>query len=447
MTSARRRLSVALALMLVPAGLHAGDDKKLPKRPDRPLAVAVRVLEKPGAPAPDAKTQKEIQDSIEDVLGSLRGKRKDWFTVVDDPGQAEILLEIEGRGFEQNHGAVLRGQVRVLNLEPFPIIGQGALNPGGWSFKYWREASGDMAGRLQTYCQKTYDSIVEARKSGFRPIAVAANDRGIALMRKDDAAGALASFDEAIRLAPGFALPHFNRGLVLSIQKDWPGSRAAFDAAVQLDPKYQRALYYRAESRRETGDLPGARADLDEAVRLDPKHADAWYDRGSVLASLGEHKAAIEDYDQAATLAPKLRGKVLARQGQSWERLGDTERALAAYSAAAASGYEDAALHYNRGRLLAAAGDEAKACTAFTAAAGLDAKDPAILFERGVCRAKRGQTAQAIEDFSECIRLSPEMAPAYYNRGLCYTKQGKVKLAAADKARALKLDPKIASRK
>jgi tetratricopeptide (TPR) repeat protein len=438
----------ALAVLVSPAILFASNDKKLPKRPDRPLSVAVQVVPQP-APTNEAETkaQKEVQDSLADVRESLRSKRKDWFTLVDDPAEAEILVELEGRGWEQKHGAVLRGTVRVLNQNPFKIIGQGALNPGGWSFKYWREAAGDMTARLQNYCQQTYSSVVEARQTGVRPLAVAANDRGVDQMRKDDVTSALVSFDEAIRLAPGFAMPHFNRGLALAIKKDWPGALVSYDAALKIDPGYRRGHYFRAEARRENGDMAGSRTDLDEAIRQDPRHADAWLDRASTLSALGEHKAAIDDYDQVIALDPKQKGRALARQGLAWERLGDTPRALAAYEAAAALGTAEAALHYNLGRLLAASGSEAKACVAFGEAASLDARDADILLERGVCRAKRGQVAQAIDDFSEAVRLKPDMAAAWYNRSLCYTKQGKAKMAASDKARAIKLDPKVASRK
>jgi tetratricopeptide (TPR) repeat protein len=255
-----RTTSLAAVAVLVSSTLLAGDDKKLPKRPDRPLTVAVLVQPRP-APTNEAETKarKEVQDSLGDVRDSFRNKRKDWFTLVDDPAEAEVLLEIEGRGWEQNHGAVLRGTVRVLNQNPFKVIGQGALNPGGWSFKYWREAAGDMTGRLQHYCQQTYAAVQEARLTGVRPLAVAANDRGVDQMRKDDVTGALASFDEAIRLAPGFAMPHFNRALGLSVKKDWAGAVASYDAALKIDPAYRKAHYYRAEARRESGDLAGSR--------------------------------------------------------------------------------------------------------------------------------------------------------------------------------------------
>jgi tetratricopeptide (TPR) repeat protein len=445
---AARWLATTLLLLCAAAPVHAAD-KKLPKRPDRPMVVAIMAVPPPASArsGDPAKSQKDVEDSIADIKANLEGKRKEWFTLVDDPAQAEIILEIQGRGTEAGHGAVIRGQVRVFQLDPITILGQGGLNPNGLDPRYWRQAASDMAGRLQKFLQATYETIEKARKNGVRPLAVAANDRGVDQMKAHDLTAAIASFDEAIRLAPTYALPLFNRGLALSSRKEWPAASQSFDAAIRLDATNGKAFFYRANARREGGDLAGARSDLDEAVRLDPRDGEARIDRGSVLSQLGEHKAALADFEQVAAVAPKLKGRALARQGAVLEKLGDKAGALAAYDAAVAAGFEEAALHYNRGRLLAAKGDAAASCAAFGSAAALDAKDPDMLFERGTCRANKGLLDQAVVDFSEAVRLKPDMAIAWFNRGICYSRQGKTALARADRARALKLDPGLAAKK
>src|SRR5438105_5059523 len=98
-----RAASVAGMVSLGAAAL-AGD-KGLPKRPDRPFALAV-IAAAQLAPTPEAqaKAEKEVADTIADITGNVTGKRKEWFTLVDDPAQAEIILEILGRGRESGHG-------------------------------------------------------------------------------------------------------------------------------------------------------------------------------------------------------------------------------------------------------------------------------------------------------------------------------------------------------
>ena len=88
---------VCLALALSRVPLTAGsDDKKLPKQPDRPFAVAVTASPRP-TPSSEAETKaaKEVSDSMADLQEHIRNKRKAWFTLVTDPAEAEILLEIE----------------------------------------------------------------------------------------------------------------------------------------------------------------------------------------------------------------------------------------------------------------------------------------------------------------------------------------------------------------
>jgi len=436
-----------LAVLVAAAALHAGgDDKKLPKKPDRPFTLAVTASPRP-APSNEveAKEAKEVTDSLADVRKNVQDKRRDWFTLVEDPAQADIILEIKGRGWEKDHGAVVQGRVFVLDMDPTPIIGQGAVNSNSISFSFWREAAGNMTGRLQSFCQKTYDSISAARRRGIRPLGVIENDRGVELFKSGHHDEAKQAFGEAIRLSPASALPHFNRGLLHSTLKDYEHAMADFDATLRIDPSYPKASFYRGMVHRERGELEPARADFTEAIRIDAKNGEAYLSRGGVLKSLGDTKAAVADFDQAVSLGGR-KGEALAQRGSAYQALGESEKALADYDAALAAGPESGALHYNRGLLLAAKGDP-RACGAFSAAVALDKTDLDSLFERGLCSAKHGELERAIADFSECARLRPNMALAYFNRGICYGKQKRVKLASADRARALKLDQGLATKK
>jgi tetratricopeptide (TPR) repeat protein len=435
---------IALALSRVPLA-SGSDDKKLPKQPDHPFSVAVTASPRP-TPSTEAETKaaKDVSDSIADLQEHIRNKRKDWFALVTDPAEAEILLEIESRGREAGHGAVLRGRVLVLDIEPSTILGQGALNPNSLNFKDWREAAGDMAGRLQVYCQKSYDRFSAARKRGARPLAVIANDRGVSLLKAGRKEEAKQAFSEAIRLSPGSPVAFFNRGLVNSILLDYETAIADFDAVLRLDPSHAKAHLQRGIAHREHGDLEAARADLTEAIRTNPKDADALVARARTVKRMGDTKAALVDFDEAIRL--DTRPDTLLERAILLTSMGEADRALADYDAILKMGPGSAAVHYNRGRLLAAKGDP-RACGAFETAVTRDKSDPDSLFERGLCSAKRGELDKAIADFGECVRLKPTMAVAYFNRGLCYGKQNKVKLASADRAQALKLDPSLAKPK
>jgi tetratricopeptide (TPR) repeat protein len=441
-----RKVLLSATLMAAAATVSAGDDKKLPKKPDRPFSIAVTASPRPPMESGvGTLAAKEVSDSIADIQNSIRDKRKDWFSLVPDPEQAEIILEIAGRAPEPGHGTVLRGRTFVLSLEPITILGQGDLNPNSLDFRVWRQAANDMTARLQVVCQETYEAISVSRKLGIRPLAVIQNDRGVGQLKGHKLEEAITSFGEAIRLAPAFALPHFNRGLALTAGKHYEQAIADFDEALRLDPGHAKTHLFRGRVYLERGMPEPARADLDEAIRIDPKDGDAHLARGRLLQSLGDGRGALADLDQAvATSADK--GEALAERGSAYQALGEKDKALQDFEAALAAGYRKSAVYYNRGRLLSGKNDAA-ACESFELAARLDKADPDALFERGLCNVKNGLTATAIEDFSGVIRLKPDRAEAWWNRGLCYGKQNQTRQANADRAQALKLDPRIASKK
>jgi hypothetical protein len=133
---------ISATLVAVAATVFAADDKKLPKKPDRPFSIAVTAAPKATPITEDeTKAAKELSDSLADVQNSIRDKRKDWFSLVPDPEQAEVILELAGRGREPGHGMVLRGRVYVLGREPTTILGQGALNPNSLDFRFWQRPS------------------------------------------------------------------------------------------------------------------------------------------------------------------------------------------------------------------------------------------------------------------------------------------------------------------
>lgn len=434
------------ALAVAAATTSAGGDKKLPKKPDRPLTIAVTASPRPPANTEDEiKAAKELSDSLADIQSSFRDKRKDWFSLVAEPEQAEIILEVAGRAREVEHGTVIRGRAYVLGLEPTPILGQGDLNPNSLDFRVWRQAANDITSRLQVFCQSTYDTLSASRKLGVRPLAVIQNDRGIGLAKSDKMDEAVAAFGEAIRLAPSFVIPRFNRGLARSTRKDYEGAIADFDETLRLEPAHPKANLFRGYAYRERGMLERARDDFAEAIRIDPKSGDAQLARGGVLQSLGDSRGAIADLDPLIASGTH-KGEALALRGVAYQALGEKDRALADFDAALFAGYRSAPLYYHRGRMLREKNDP-RACESFGQAAILDKTDPDALFERGLCNVKQGQLDWAIADFSEVIRQKPERAEAWWNRGLCYGKQKKTRLASADRGQALKLDPGLAAKK
>ena len=104
--------------------------------------------------------------------------------------------------------------------------------------------------------------------------AITYNDLGLAKEKKGDLNGALADYNQAIKLNPKNAIAYKNRGIAKEKKGDLDGAMADFNQAVQLNPKYAAAYYGRGDVKRKKGDLNGANADFNQASKLGSKSGD-----------------------------------------------------------------------------------------------------------------------------------------------------------------------------
>ena len=168
--------------------------------------------------------------------------------------------------------------------------------------------------------------------------AVAHYNRGVVLRQQGDVAGAMASYRQALKLAPGLPEAHLNLGSCLRESGDPDGALAAFRRAIALRPTYAEAhlnlgvalqdlgrldeaiVAYRhartfkadlAEAQYglgvalfQQGKLDEALPELRRAVALRPNYVDAWNNFGVVLQACGQFDAAIAAYRKALEADP-----------------------------------------------------------------------------------------------------------------------------------------------
>lgn len=133
----------------------------------------------------------------------------------------------------------------------------------------------------------------------------------------------MADYDEAIRIDPKYAPPHFNRGVVFIKKKDYDQALADLNEAIRLGPaerikgideksrdkNTQNAeyLHQRGIVHSLKGDIDRAIADYSAALRSDPELAQAFYDRGLAYRTKGDTNSANADFGRATKLDSSLK--------------------------------------------------------------------------------------------------------------------------------------------
>ena len=203
-------------------------------------------------------------------------------------------------------------------------------------------------------------NAIKSGKYIGRNLAWAYLNRGNARQDKRDLDGAIADYDQAIRLDPKYAFAYGNRGnarkakgdLLMArspgnsrLSEDYYQAILDFNQAIQLDP--QNALVYngRGNVYAAEGDLDRASADYTQAIQLDPKLALAYTNRGNVRliqwqCPLGGARncardldGAIADYSQAIQIDPKY-ADAYRNRARAYEQKNDIVHARADFDAA-----------------------------------------------------------------------------------------------------------------
>lgn len=130
------------------------------------------------------------------------------------------------------------------------------------------------------------------------------------------------------------AIVHNIRGNAFSNDMNYDKAIADYDAAVRLDPGYANAYYNRGIAYASSGRPVQAIADYDAVLRLKPGFAPAYFGRGNAYDALARYDQAIGSFDAALRLSPGYtaayanRGIVYAKRGDQARAIADFKRAL-----------------------------------------------------------------------------------------------------------------------
>jgi tetratricopeptide (TPR) repeat protein len=214
------------------------------------------------------------------------------------PGDLLFLQELNWVKFEQidDPTAFYRLEWGITQVKPELHPKTVQLTAEEWfNSGYNKGESGDYQGAIADYNQ-----AIKIKPD----YAAAYNNRGNPKSNLGDYQGAIADYNQAIQIKPDYATAYYNRGLFKSNLGDKQGAIADYNQAIKIQPDYAKAYYNRGSAKDDLGDYQGAIADFNQAIQIKPDYAKAYYNRGNAKGKLGDYQGAIADYNQAIQLKP-----------------------------------------------------------------------------------------------------------------------------------------------
>jgi tetratricopeptide (TPR) repeat protein len=222
-------------------------------------------------------------------------------------------------------------------------------------------------------------------------------------------------FTHAITIRPGDPYPYMMRGIVRSEKDDAKGALADLDEALKRDPKYVPALVRRASLLRAGNQHERALADVDRAIVIDGREPSAYVERGVLLFTRKAHDKAWNDLDRATSLGSRevivevIRGQILLETK-------DTKKAYEAFVRALKVDPRRHDAYLGLASVYLMRGQAKTAQSILDDAVRADPDNPEAYGNRATLHLARGDYEKALFNLGEVIRLSPGSARAYNER-------------------------------
>jgi tetratricopeptide (TPR) repeat protein len=182
------------------------------------------------------------------------------------------------------------------------------------------------------------------------------NNQGVALRHLERADEAVVSFERAIALRPAVAEVHNNLGLALHALGDDEKALDAFAVSLRLDPQSAHAAMNMGVSLYELKRYDEALASLMRALEIEPDNLDVQVNLGNVLLELHRHDEALECYRKVVEARPGDQD-VLMNMGNALREMHRYAEALPYYQAALDLDPACVEVHWNQALCFLAMGD------------------------------------------------------------------------------------------
>lgn len=303
-------------------------------------------------------------------------------------------------------------------------------------------AKRDLAGALASYDE----AIRRDREHAF---AWSYNNRGNVYLDEvpPDPDRAIPNYEEALRIDPKLAQAHSNLGNALKLKGDLAGALNSYEAAIAIDPNFANPHNGRGNVFYDKGDMANAIASYTEALKIDPDDIPARVNRGYAELVAKNLTAALEDLDRAigtierraSGVDPKLAARAYMGRGSAHNMIStnpeaaiaDFERAISLDKGAAFAYVGRATAHEALGAYQLALDDYQRAIDADRGPIAAYFRIVAY-FKRGSFYLSRRAVDKSIADFDALVQLAPKEGYGYLGRGIVRAMRGEVEEGLKD---------------
>jgi tetratricopeptide (TPR) repeat protein len=229
---------------------------------------------------------------------------------------------------------------------------------------------------------------------------------------------AIASYEEAHRLAPKNPLPLIGLGALYLSRKDSGQARAAFERALKIQPKLPPALEGLGDAFLQERNYVKAEAAYAECANLTPKAANIQFKLGGAQMAQGKRAEAMRSFKAAVAADPRL---AVAYNNLAWlevEQKGDLNQALVWAKRATELDPRVTNYWHTLGVVYLARGENAEAVKALAEATKATPPSAEHLYRLGVAQARSGQKAEAVLNLRRALEINPNFPSAQAARQL-----------------------------
>ena len=264
------------------------------------------------------------------------------------------------------------------------------------------------------------------------------NNRGALLAAQGRFREAAEAFHQAVRLAPDFAVGHYNLGLARMRLKVYSEAAEAFESAARVQPDYGDAWYQLGVARQAGGQFEASARAYRSALPFRPDGAELRYRLGFVSWKLGDWETAVAQWETFRTryAGHSLASRVMADLPRAYYNLGTAHQAagrsvdaIAAYRQALSLSPDYVDAYHNLAVIYREQGQFSRAVATLREALSRRPEDPATLTRLGGLYAEQDSLAQAQTLYRSTLRADSTYVEARYDMVRLYLRQGKATAA------------------